>query len=93
MLGQGLDQQSGAFKIASALQFAQSQGKDGLADFIEHSAGLATTPYLGTIGRHINQYGFPHPAGGGISPTKKDAGPKGPGESNREASRLGDVGS
>ena len=54
MLGQRFDQQSGAFKIASALQLAQSQRQDGLADFREHSAGLAMTPYLGTAGRLIN---------------------------------------
>jgi len=32
MLGERFDQQPGAFKVAPALQLAQSQGQDGLAN-------------------------------------------------------------
>ena len=54
VLGQRFDQQPGAFKIAPALQLAQSQRQDGLSDFGEHRARSE----CGSALTLINWYGW-----------------------------------
>ena len=53
VLGQRFDQQPGAFKIAPALQLAQSQRQDGLADFGEHRGWLSKL-YVGAGICHLS---------------------------------------
>ena len=82
MLGQQLDQQTGTFKIAPALQVAQSQRQDGLADFREHEglsnwtiSGVRRLSYRLVVGGDLAEFQVAPRLT--VTP-KKDAGPTGP---------------